>query len=148
MQPMDDVPIRIGDADRDRAIERLRTAMAEGRLTYEEFDQRVETALQAKYESDLQPLFVDLPTVRAPGELEVAQPDAPLEYPPQMGFPPGRRYRRAGFYMPLWPITFFVLVASGWRLWWLIFIPMVLAPIIMGNQNHQRNNNHRQLPPQ
>ena len=147
MKPMDDVPIRIGDADRDRAIERLRTAMAEGRLTYEEFDQRVQTALQAKYESDLRPLFVDLPTVRAPGELEPAQPDAPMEYSPQVAFPPGRRYRRAGVYLPLWPITFFILVASGWRLWWVIFVPMVLGPIIMSNQNRQRNN-HRQLPPQ
>lgn len=143
---MDDVPIRIGDADRDRAIDRLRTAMAEGRLTYEEFDQRVEAALQAKYESDLRPLFADLPAVSTPGEPAEVGRLAPADLEPPLMLPSGRRYRRVGFYMPLWPITFFVLVASGWRLWWLIFVPMVLGPIIMGNQQRRRPDD-RQLPP-
>ncbi len=62
---MDDVPLRIGDADRDRAVECLRTAMAEGRLTYDEFDERLGIALNAKFESDLEPLFADLPHGRA-----------------------------------------------------------------------------------
>ena len=143
---MDDVPIRIGDAERDRAVERLRTAMAEGRLTYEEFDQRVEVALQAKYQRDLDPLFLDLPPTQPPAELQVPASSGPMEFPPGPGLPPGRRYRRAGFYMPLWPITFFVLVASGWRLWWLIFVPMVLGPILFNNQRRQQDD-RRQLPP-
>jgi len=147
MRPMDDMPIRIGDADRDRAIERLRTAMAEGRLTFEEFDQRVEAALQAKFESDLAPLFADLPAEPGSDDSPAVAPDRPVQFVPPMMLPPGRRYHRAGFYLPLWPITFFVLFASGFRLWWLILVPLVLGPVIMGGQRRGRRDDRWQLPP-
>ena len=139
---MNDVPIRIGDADRDRAIERLRTAMAEGRLTYEEFDQRVEAALQAKYQRDLEPLFGDLPPVHRPDELAPVEVRSPMDPFGGPALPPGRRYHRTGFYLPLWPMTFVILVASGWRLWWVVLIPLVLAPIIMGGQRRGPGDRH------
>jgi hypothetical protein len=60
------VPIRIGDAERDRAIASLGDHFAAGRLTAEEFDQRTDQALQARFNSDLDPLFVDLPRTVEP----------------------------------------------------------------------------------
>jgi uncharacterized membrane protein len=60
------IPIRIGDAERDRAIASLGDHFAAGRLTAEEFDQRTDQALQARFNADLEPLFVDLPRTVEP----------------------------------------------------------------------------------
>jgi hypothetical protein len=60
------VPIRIGDSERDRAIASLGDHFAAGRLTAEEFDQRTDQALQARFNADLEPLFVDLPRTAEP----------------------------------------------------------------------------------
>ena len=49
------------DADRDRIAERLRAAAAEGRLTSDELEERLETALSARTEAELEPLVADLP---------------------------------------------------------------------------------------
>jgi hypothetical protein len=54
-------PLRIGDAERNRAAELLGEHMAEGRLTQAEFDERLSAALNAKVAADLEPLFRDLP---------------------------------------------------------------------------------------
>jgi hypothetical protein len=54
-------PLRIGDAERNRAAELLGEHMAEGRLTQPEFDERLSVALNAKVAADLEPLFRDLP---------------------------------------------------------------------------------------
>ena len=49
------------DADRDRIAERLRAAAAEGRLTSDELEERLETAFSARTEAELKPLVADLP---------------------------------------------------------------------------------------
>ena len=54
-------PVRIGDAERDEALDKLGEHFAAGRLTREEFDERSETAIGARFDSDLEPLFRDLP---------------------------------------------------------------------------------------
>jgi hypothetical protein len=53
--------VRIGDAERDTAVERLGEHFAAGRLTKEEFDERATQASAARYDDDLRPLFADLP---------------------------------------------------------------------------------------
>jgi len=60
-RPTQKVPIRIGDTERDRAIASLGDHFAAGRLTAEEFDQRTDQALKARFNEDLEPLFADLP---------------------------------------------------------------------------------------
>jgi hypothetical protein len=60
-RPTHRVPVRIGDAERDRAIASLGDHFAAGRLTAEEFDQRMDQALKARFNEDLEPLFADLP---------------------------------------------------------------------------------------
>lgn len=52
--------IRIGHAERDRAVETLREAAAEGRLTLDELDERLESALSARTRGDLRALLGDL----------------------------------------------------------------------------------------
>ncbi len=53
--------LRAADADRDRAIETLTAATAEGRLTLTEYSQRSAAALEARTIGDLTALTADLP---------------------------------------------------------------------------------------
>jgi hypothetical protein len=52
--------LRASDADRDRVIELLRTALADGRLDPAEFDERLDAALAARTIEALAPLTADL----------------------------------------------------------------------------------------
>lgn len=66
--------LRASDGDRDRALEALQVAAAEGRITAEELDGRVETALSARTIDDLAALTADLPATRsAPDVLVIKQ---------------------------------------------------------------------------
>ncbi len=56
-----DPALRASDADRDAVAARLRDAHAEGRLTPEEFDQRLDATFAARTLGDLAPLTADLP---------------------------------------------------------------------------------------
>jgi Domain of unknown function (DUF1707) len=59
---MPDAPwIRASDADRDRAVDRLREHCVAGRLTEEERQERVAAALAARTLGDLGELMTDLP---------------------------------------------------------------------------------------
>lgn len=62
--------LRASHADRDRAVEILRIAAGDGRLTPEELDERIETALAARTYRELAELTADLPA--APGAPGVA----------------------------------------------------------------------------
>ena len=53
--------LRASDADREEVIERLRTAMEEGRLKTDEYVQRMEQASEAVTYGDLALLYTDLP---------------------------------------------------------------------------------------
>jgi hypothetical protein len=57
-------PMLASDAERDRSIEVLRTAVGEGRLTLEEFSERVERAQAARTDLELAALSKDLPAAR------------------------------------------------------------------------------------
>jgi hypothetical protein len=57
--------LRASDADRDRFIEVLRAAVADGRLDQAEFDERLDAALTARTIDALAPLTADL--IAAPG---------------------------------------------------------------------------------
>jgi hypothetical protein len=58
---MSEVQMRAADADRDRTVERLRDAAAEGRLTPDDLERRLETALAARTYAELDSLVADLP---------------------------------------------------------------------------------------
>ena len=59
--------IRIGNADREATAASLREHFAHGRLTIEEFQQRLDAAFAAKTQADLARITRDLPHVRSGG---------------------------------------------------------------------------------
>ncbi|MFE3608850.1 DUF1707 SHOCT-like domain-containing protein [Streptomyces goshikiensis] len=62
-QPVAAPALRASDADRERVVERLRDAVAEGRLDMEEFQERLEAAYASRTYAELEPLTRDLPAV-------------------------------------------------------------------------------------
>jgi len=60
---MDDASLRVSDADREHAVVALREHLLAGRLTLEEFSERVEAALQARVSADLARIRADLPEI-------------------------------------------------------------------------------------
>lgn len=56
--------LRIGTAEREQAAADLGEHYSAGRLSAEEFDERVRRAYQARTGADLEPLFADLPASR------------------------------------------------------------------------------------
>jgi hypothetical protein len=62
----EDGGIRASDAERDATVERLRDAAGEGRLTLEEFSDRMEQATAARTRTDLDRLVTDLPATTGP----------------------------------------------------------------------------------
>lgn len=69
MDGADNAHIRIGHAERDETIERLRQAAGDGRLTVSELDERMEATMEARTRADLRSILVDL---LPPAEVEVA----------------------------------------------------------------------------
>jgi hypothetical protein len=58
--------MRASDADREQVVERLRTALQEGRLDLGEYDERMQQAYAAKTYADLDGLLTDLPVTSPP----------------------------------------------------------------------------------
>jgi Domain of unknown function (DUF1707) len=102
--------MRASDADRQEVIERLRTALDEGRLKMEEYIDRVGHASEAVTYGDLAPLYADLAPLYAdlPESGAIARPDprppAPAAPPPAPAAqPPAQPVRtsRGGMPTPL-----------------------------------------------
>lgn len=53
--------VRISDADRESVIARLNVAVAEGRLTLPEFEERIDGVLRARTYGETEPFVADLP---------------------------------------------------------------------------------------
>lgn len=70
--------LRASDADREQAVERLRTAAMEGRLDSEELEQRIQTAYASKFCSELSGLTADVtPAAPAPARAPAPVPVRP-----------------------------------------------------------------------
>jgi hypothetical protein len=69
--------MRASDADREAAADTLRDAHAEGRLTLEEFEERLDRTLAAKTVGELAGLTRDLPADNASIETPTTRPGAP-----------------------------------------------------------------------
>jgi hypothetical protein len=77
--------IRASDADRDRVALLLREHHAAGRLSAEEFSERIDAALCAQTLDELDDLLADLPHVDL---RSYRLPDASLRRPPSAGLLP------------------------------------------------------------
>jgi len=109
-------PIRIGDAERDQAVSVLGDHFAAGRLNREELDERIDQAMQAKFSTDLRPLFADLPG---------PEPVAGRPVPQFRAGPPA--YAPLFFLAPLLLIGVVitaVAVGAPWVLWVLLWMFM------------------------
>jgi hypothetical protein len=62
--------MRIGDAERDRALAALKRHYQEGRLTFEEFDERTDAATVARTNGDLERVQRELPALVEPASLD------------------------------------------------------------------------------
>jgi hypothetical protein len=60
-EPANTEHLRIADSDRDRAIGQLSKHAGDGRLTFDEFEARVEEVYAARTYADLRSVFVGLP---------------------------------------------------------------------------------------
>lgn len=70
---MGDASYRASDAEREQAVDALREHLLAGRLTLEEFSERVEATLGARVGADLARVQQDLPAVPAPSRRKPAR---------------------------------------------------------------------------
>jgi len=159
------LPKRIGDAERDRAADYLREHMSVGRLSQDEFDERVTAALQARTAADLEPLFSDLPAPK-PGQDVAVAGGAPWPTYQPLAAQATTSSTPAVVPMPDSTLANVLAAASGiawvlfilnWAIgpgvWWFVFIPILLSSLA----GKQRQELHRrealwqkqqpQLPP-
>ncbi len=117
---------RVSDADRDRVAAELSEHFQAGRLTQEEFDERVGQAMAARTQGDLDPLLADLPATRPPGRLPAS----------------GTGGGSLTSWLPMWAVPAIGMVAAivvvtavfggvvgghghgGWAPWWIIAVPI------------------------
>jgi hypothetical protein len=59
--------LRVGDSEREAVAAELREHYAQGRLTLEEFERRLDAALAARTRGELDRLIADLPHAQPPG---------------------------------------------------------------------------------
>ncbi len=103
---MFDDRIRAADADREQVTARLRDHFAEGRLTQEEFDERVTAALNAKTFGDLRQVLVDLPGPK----VAAYQPKRPSGTVGAAGYRPPVAFRRGPRVFPLLVLALLAVV--------------------------------------
>jgi len=133
---------RASDADRDRIAAALREHLAEGRLTIEEFDQRLDQAYAAKTLGELDGLMADLPTDL--GQLPDTSVERSAAGPPlTRRRPPGTIEAGPGRFSPAWraawgswlAVSLCVFViwllsgASGGP--WFLWVALVLGAVLL-----------------
>jgi hypothetical protein len=72
-----DYDLRIGDAERDVAMTQLREHFVAGRLTFDELTERIDAALIAKTQRQIDRLTADLPRPPRPARPSGAEPALP-----------------------------------------------------------------------
>jgi Domain of unknown function (DUF1707) len=112
---MTDRPIRASDQERESVVDVLRDAYTDGRLTLEEFEQRMSAAYTSKTWPQLRELTDDLPVDPVLGadlhdRLEAAQPEAA---PSAAGLRPRRRDRPLGHLLPVVFVWIMIAAAAG-----------------------------------
>lgn len=110
--------LRIGDHERDAAVTMLQEHHALGRLEPHEFNERVDRALRARTQSQIDELFVDLPDPK-PAVPEPANWPAPVLSHPGEG--------------PLVPAMPEAKRSDPWYAqWWMILAAISVAAVVQG----------------
>ncbi len=128
---MDDM-IRASDAEREAAVAQLREHTADGRLTTEEFIERMDEAYSAKIRGELEFALRELPPLSRSTPLPMPRPAvAPMPRPPVM-----------------WPLALMPLLVGlllfgamllwsnglGWTLWPLLWVGL---PWVFGRRRRR-----------
>jgi hypothetical protein len=73
--------MRISDAERERVVAQLNTAVSEGRLTLAEFEERVDGVLRSRTYGEVEPYVMDLPgqQIKAPESVEIRNRSSSLK---------------------------------------------------------------------
>ena len=108
---------RIGDEARDNAVDALRAHLAAGRLSMDEFDERLAQVRPAKTQADLDALFTDLPA-NPDAVAGVSFWQAPRPKRPAASHP----LRIAQRWMIILAPVLWLTVFTGWGYWWLVYV--------------------------
>ena len=128
-----DPQLRVSDEDRDRTAALLREHHALGRLTPEEFSERLDKTFAAKTIGDIDPLLRDLPAIDL-----YRLPDARLtRQPRQAQVQPVRRGSRGwralwGAYATANLICFVVWMLSGFGYPWFLWVAGPWGALLAG----------------
>ena len=135
--------IRASDAEREQAVTQLKRHLAEGRLRWEEFSERMDRAYQARTRGELRAVLADLPQVDTATGAAGAEPPRPwwrrIWWAPALtsaalllavvllgaafGHAVGDHHRGLWPFplFPLWPLLLWWLLWAGparrWRRW-------------------------------
>ncbi|MGI8556911.1 MAG: DUF1707 SHOCT-like domain-containing protein [Solirubrobacteraceae bacterium] len=121
-------PIRASDADRERAVDELRAHCAEGRITPDEFAERVDAVYSSKTDIELRAVASDLPVSRGSGPAELSRVERSRRRLKQDAGGAGIAalacvgvWVAAGAHGSFWPIWVILAVSlrlarDGWRL--------------------------------
>jgi len=139
-----DPKIRASDADRDRTAAALREHLAAGRLTTEEFDERLDKVYAAKTLGELDDLMADLPRtdLEQPADVSLHQAGNSPPLPGQRSAGPVEASH--GRFSPAWraawgswlgiSVLFFgiwlVSGASGGL--WFLWVPALMGVLLLG----------------
>jgi hypothetical protein len=135
-------PVRASDGDRQRVADLLREHTTAGRLTMEEYEQRVDVAYAARTVAELRPLLVDLPV-----PLDDVLPLA-TALPPPAPAGPGWSKPPAQASGPRWTmllvavallVGFVLLMTRGFFFW-----PLLIGGFfVFGGGRHRHRHHHR-----
>jgi len=130
-----DPRIRASDADRDRAAALLREHHAAGRLTAEEFQDRMDKALEAKTLGEIDELLADLPAIELyrlphesmrrmpPGARHSLMPNDPTRFTPGT-VALGAWAVVTSVLVAIWAVT--AVLGGTWFPWWaLVVLPWI-----------------------
>ena len=154
---------RLSNADRDTAVSALARALADGRITADEFTERSASAKTAVTRGDLAPLFADLPDPAAqsiPASSTAPAPDPDMQPPTafreQVYDPSGsrgssRRQPLGGSFgrvivslSPFVALALFFLcgyaIPDGFRWSWIFFALIPVAGIIVYGGGSRRDD--------
>ena len=141
-----DPRIRASDADRDRAAALLREHHAAGRLTAEEFQDRMDKALEAKTLGEIDELLADLPAIELyrlphesmrhmpPGARHSLMPHDPTRFTPGTVAMGAWAVVTAAL-VAIWAVT--AVLGGTWFPWWaLVVLPWIW--VLIRRAQHRR----------
>jgi hypothetical protein len=118
---MTDPQLRAADADRERHAELLREHAAQGRLTVDELDERLDRVFAARTHGELAPVVADLPAPPRPRSTRPPawrRPDFAAFLAVNLVLIVIWAATGAGYFWPIWPLLGWGLSFLGPRTCW------------------------------